>query len=392
MRIIRLREPQEGRCWARVMLGCLALVMAVFAWGARAPSTRANGAAAQFALAPVYYDRDEPATQSYFIFDAAPSKVIQSQVRVINTGAVKGTAHLYAVDAATGQTSGTVYRSAQSPRQDVGAWVTLDTATVTLTPGQSQVVHFSLVIAEDVRSGQHVGGIVAESDIQQASDSKSAIQVNIQNLTVVGVLVNLRGARIDSMKVSSVTAGEQDGYQTLELGLSNTGTSLLKPKGELDIDDSQGKHLYHLPLTLDTFLPVPSITYPVYLSGPSLVSGSYRVRLVLEYGTPLQTLVYTTKLMVTEQQVTQVFGSHKTTDPGTDPLVGLLDSNGRLIGGGLLAIGATAALVFALGLFLGRRKALRQSGLRSVSAWRYWVMSVAVVLTQVGTKIGVKVL
>lgn len=358
MSIIWLQRPQKSRCEARATLGCLALVMALWALSAAAPSTQARGGSAQFALAPVYYDRNEPATQSYFIFDATPSKVVQSQVRVTNTGTATGTAHLYAVDATTGQTSGTVYRSSQSPRQDVGAWVTLHTAVVTLAAGQSQVVRFSLLIPAGMRTGQHVGGIVAESDIQQASDTTSALRVNIQNLTIVGVLVNLPGDRVDGLQVSRVTAGRQDGYQTLVLGLNNTGTSLLKPVGELTVHNAQGKLLYHAPLKLDTFLPATSIAYPVYLTGPALDPGLYTVRLALEYGAPQQTLVYTTKLTVTAHQAAQVSGSH-TTGPRTDPLAGLLGSNTLRVGGVLLALGATVALVFILGLFMGRHKSVR---------------------------------
>ncbi len=363
MSISWLRRPQEGRSrWARAVLGGLALAMAAFSWGAGASHTHADSAKAQFALSPVYYDPNEPATQSYFIFDATPGKLIQSQVRVKNTGATPGTAHLYAVDATTGQTSGTVYLSSASPRHDVGAWLTLHATEVALAPGQSQVVGFTLVAPVDARSGQHVGGIVAEAEIQQANDGKGALQVNVQNLTIVGVLVNLPGERTDGMKVSGVTASRQNGYQTLVLGLSNTGTSLLKPFGELIVSDAQGKQLYQAPLKLDTFLPRTSIAYPVYLSGLALDPGAYTVRLVLKYGTPQQTLVYTTKLTVTGQQTAQanahVAPPHASV-PGADDLAGLLGSNGVLLGGGLLAIGATAALVFALGLFAGRRKSAR---------------------------------
>ena len=62
-------------------------------------------------------------------------------IRVVNTGGRTGTAYLYPVDATTGQTSGAVYLSRQSPRHDVGAWITLARSTVTLgeVPGRLSI-------------------------------------------------------------------------------------------------------------------------------------------------------------------------------------------------------------------------------------------------------------
>ena len=358
------QQPQGSRCRGYGWLAGIALVLAVYAFAVATPhasARSARGGSAQFALAPVYYDSNEPDTQAYFIFDAAPERVIHSQVRITNTGTAAGTARLYAVDATTGQTSGTVYRSSQDARQEVGAWLTLDAATVTLAPGAARVVSFSLLVPEGARPGQHVGGIVAEPDIQMASNPQSAFQVNVQNLTIVGVLVNLPGERVDRLEASGVSVGGRNDYQTLTVGLSNAGNSLLKPYGELTVDDAHGKQLYQLSLKLDTLLPMTSIEYPVYLSGPALVPGAYTVRLMLEYGDPPQTLVYTTSLKVDKQQVTQVFGAHRTTTPPSDLLSELLGGDETFLGETLVGVGALAGVLFLLGLFIGHRRSVRKA-------------------------------
>jgi len=101
------------------------------------PSSAAAGDAS-FALKPITYDPALTATKSYFVLVARPGDVISDRIRIVNTGGRTGTAYLYPVDATTGQTSGAVYLSRQSPRHDVGAWIRLARSTVTPSgPGRT---------------------------------------------------------------------------------------------------------------------------------------------------------------------------------------------------------------------------------------------------------------
>ncbi len=110
------------------------------------------------------------------------------------------------------------------------------------------------------------------------------------------------------MAGTGVQAGGQNGYQQLLLGLSNTGTVMLKPYGSLQVANAQGQFVKNLSLKLDTFLPQTAINYPIAIMGQALGPGDYQAVLSLTYGNS-QVLHYTTKFNVTQQQVTQVFGS-----------------------------------------------------------------------------------
>ena len=116
----------------------------------------AAGGQASFAVKPVLFDPALPATKSYFILRAKPGDVISDKVTVVNTGKSSGTAYLYAVDATTGQTSGAVYLSRQSPRHDVGRWTRLARAQVTLAPGASTIVPFTIRVPAGARPGDHL--------------------------------------------------------------------------------------------------------------------------------------------------------------------------------------------------------------------------------------------
>ncbi len=273
----------------------------------------------KFGLRPVLYDASNPVTKSYFVFDSRPGTILHNRVRVTNSGTATGTAILYAVDATTGQTSGTVYLSHNDVRRDVGAWITLRMQSITLAPGQSRIVPFQVTTPKIVRPGQHVGGIVAESMMPESASQSNSLQIQIQNLTILAVQVNLPGAQLEQLVATGIQPGGANNYQTLLVGLRNTGTMMLKPHGTLQVTDAQGSLLQTLPLKLDTFLPQTAIDYPVYLQKKALGVGSYRATLTLIYGHGHE-LHYTTVFTITGQQIAKVF---QTSNPLLSPGLGL---------------------------------------------------------------------
>lgn len=261
---------------------------AIACLGAALPATagrgvRADDAGARFGLQPVNYDAAIPATRSYFVFDGAPAGTIRSQVRVVNTGSSAGTVQLYAVDATTGQTSGTVYLGRQDPRSDVGAWTRLDTDELTLAPGEQRLVSFTVAVPADARAGQHVGGLVAE-DTAVRHAAGAGTSINVQSLMVLAIQVNVPGAEVEQLTVDRITAAAGGGYQTLLLGVHNTGTQMLKPQGLLTVTNAEGASAGRWPLALDTVLPQTSIAYPLYVQGAPLPAGDYTGDLTLQYG------------------------------------------------------------------------------------------------------------
>jgi hypothetical protein len=294
----------QRRQWLR---RSILLALAALLTGALGASiAHAAGGTAVFGLQPVFYDPTIPITRSYFIFAAHPGEVIHSEVRVSNTGTVVGTVSLYGVDATTGQTSGTVFRARQDPQTDVGAWLALGVPQVTLAPGQSQIVPFQIAIPPQVRPGQHVGGIVAQDMAIQRGPNKGALQINIQHLTIVAVQINLPGAIVDQLEVTGIEPGGAIGYQTLLVGLRNSGTTMLKPFGTLQVTDAHGHLLQNLALKLDTFLPQTTIDYPVFLQGHALSAGQYQATLTLTYGHH-HMLFYRAAFTIAPAQIAQVF-------------------------------------------------------------------------------------
>ncbi len=270
-------------------------------------TTHADGGGTSFSVQPLHYDSADIATRSYFILNGKPDTTVQNGIRVKNTGAARGTVTLYAVDATTGQNSGLVYNAQDVPSHDVGSWLHLAQQQLTLAPGQSQDVPFQVSIPKGARPGQHIGGIVAKS-VVQASTQKSTFHVDVQSLSIVAVQLNVAGPQADRLEMTEVQASGANGYQNLLIHLSNTGTTLLKPHGTLQVLDAQGNILQKLTVKLDTFLPDTTINYPVYMQSHPLEAGTYTIDLQLAYGHQ-HMLSVKQALTVTQKQISQVFKS-----------------------------------------------------------------------------------
>src|SRR2546425_6853646 len=211
---------------------------------------------------------------------------------------------------------GTVFLAASVKQRRVGTWISLSVQQVTLAPQQSQTVSFQVVVPKNALAGQHVGGIVAADEVKALANNKNPVQITVQNLSIIAVQVNLPGPAIEQLSESGIQAGGANGYQSLLVGLSNTGNDMLKPSGSLKVFDAQGQLLQTASMKLDTFLPDTSINYPVYVQKQALLPGDYQATLVLTYGHG-QVLNDTRKFTITQQQVTQVFqGSTPLQAPG----------------------------------------------------------------------------
>src|ERR1700712_4895244 len=79
----------------------------------------------------------------YFVYSLAPGAVQQGGVIISNSGTATGTVKLFAADATTGRTTGTVYLTDRKASK-VGTWISLSANSLTLAPGQHRTVGFTV--------------------------------------------------------------------------------------------------------------------------------------------------------------------------------------------------------------------------------------------------------
>jgi hypothetical protein len=260
----------------------------------------------------------------YFVYSLPPGSVQQGGVIISNSGTATGTVKLFAADATTGRTTGTVYLTDRKA-QHVGAWISLATTSLTLKPGQHRTVRFTVRVPANAGPGQWVGGVVAETSRQVTgpkSKQKASVQIKIRDLTIVAVQVNVPGPPLLAFKIGGVTTGGQRGFQQVITHIANTGNVLVKPRGSVTVLDKQGKTLQVLSFKMDTFLPRTAVDYPLLLKKalpPGDYSASVRLSIPGVSGAAAKVVTAHPAFSISKQDVRQVFTSAapQTPPPGT---------------------------------------------------------------------------
>lgn len=240
----------------------------------------------QFGIRPATPGAD-PTTSGYFTIKAQSGETVKDALIVANPGTVPVKVLLYPVDATTGQGGGAVYMSSADPRKNVGSWIKLENAEVTVPPQKQTTVNFTIDVPAGVPVGQHLGGIAAQLDRGTPSATQGQTSFGVTTITraVSAVLVNIGdiAAATPSLRINGAQVSDVDGLLTLTLAVQNDSGVLVKSKGEVTMTDAAGKTVLTNQITLDTIVPGTTINYPVQAEPPAL-PGTYRVRATLDFG------------------------------------------------------------------------------------------------------------
>ena len=325
------------------------------------------GPAGALAAGPVFGIKAlGPAARGYFTLTGAPGAALSGSVRVVNASRVAGTAVVLAADATTGRTTGAVYETGH--RADVGGWLTLDRTRVYLAAGASTVVRFTARIPATAAPGDHLGGIVVRpasaTRTGAQGTAKHSFHVNLVEQAIVAVQVTLPGPATQRLAITGVSAGANPGYQTMVIGLANTGTRLVKGTGIAKISTLAGRTLRRQAFTIDTFLPRTRIGDPVVLRGPSLAAGRYEASVLVRW--PGGSAHLHAPLTISARQLRQVYGSR-----GVPAALGGPRSDSGGPGGAVLIGGAVVLLLAGIGgtvLYFRRRDRALIAALRAGQA------------------------
>lgn len=146
-------------------------------------------------------DNEHGTGRANFTYDVEPGDVIDDTMVVANTGTVALPLSVFAADAFT-TTSGNIdLVSTGSPSVDAGTWVTPALDTLTLAPGESADIRFTIVVPADAAPGDHPAGLVTSlvgDDPSQVLDVERRLGTRI-NLRVAGELVPAASVTIVSV-------------------------------------------------------------------------------------------------------------------------------------------------------------------------------------------------
>jgi len=185
-----------------------------------------------WSLAPK--DGKQGAGRANFAYDVEPGERVRDVLVVTNRSAAPLDLSAYATDAVTTSSGHLDLLPADQEPADLGAWLTLDAGddgTVTIEPGTSADVPFTLRVPADATPGDHAGGVVT-SLRQQVGDGA----LSVDRRLALRVHARVGGALAPGLAVSDVdvavhpTANPLGAARaTVTYTLANTGNARVVP-------------------------------------------------------------------------------------------------------------------------------------------------------------------
>jgi hypothetical protein len=289
----RARCADSVRARAAVSLGCMAAV-AGFALGvevahASGPSPHADPNQL-FGVHPLEQGRTT-LPGGHFNYALVPGQSIADGIVVENFTDRALNFHVYGADLLTAAGGGLAPAQPTAPMREVGAWITVSVALVTI-PAHSQFTDaFTLALPGSVFPGEHLGAVVAAADVG-VTPQGSPIEARTALIAVVTVPGTVRSsASLTALRGSTAISG-QIGFGVT---LSNTGNVLLTYSGSIKIVAGDGARVAVLPLTPTDAYVVPQGRVPLAAiwKKRAPLSGTFRAQAtvtILADGSPVGTL------------------------------------------------------------------------------------------------------
>ncbi|PPF37442.1 hypothetical protein [Pseudoclavibacter sp. AY1H1] len=188
-------------------------------------------------------DGDRGSGRPNFTYDVNPGDVIADSMTVTNTGPGALELTIYAADAFTTATGAVDILENGEPSVDAGTWVAPGTGSVSLEPGASIDVPFTLTVPADATPGDHSAAIVASLLPADSTD-----QVKVERRLGLRIDMRVSGelaptAEIRSLATDWGAAGVNPfggGTTTVSYELVNTGNVRLSSLEDLRLSGIGG--------------------------------------------------------------------------------------------------------------------------------------------------------
>jgi hypothetical protein len=222
-------------------------------------------------------------TAAYFTLKIADGGSRRLTVALANAGGSVAKAETYAANVYTIVNGGFAARLAGQAETGVTTWLDYPEQDVTLAPGHTQRLSFTVTVPANAPPGEHVTTLVVQEENQaKATGAVALSQVNRQALPIVIVVP---GPISPKLAVSAATPSNFAGHTVVVAGVTNTGNLQLQPDAKLVVTNSQGHRVGALAVRMGTVFPGDSTTAQGTLD-LALPPGHYTVAADVSDSTP----------------------------------------------------------------------------------------------------------
>lgn len=210
---------------------------------------------------------DGPDGRGEFSYVAQPGDTVVDHAAVRNFGTSPLTVALSVLDATQTEDGTFELLEPDAEPAGVGAWMRLEQGELTVPPRSSVVVPFTLELPASAEPGDHAGGLIAVSVVQQ--EDGTAVQYRVGSR----VHVRVGGSISASLDLASSGGRYQlpagplaPGLLALELSAENTGNLRLAPAVTAQATALFGLWTAEVPLDdFDELLPGSTVTRPLVI-------------------------------------------------------------------------------------------------------------------------------
>jgi hypothetical protein len=234
--------------------------------------------------APAYPKSGNPRTQSIFIYQLKPGQSENDGVKVLNNTNRPQTISLDAVDSELASGGSFTCKQAAESKTDVGAWLRLQSTTVTLAPNSNKIVPFTISVPSGSTTdvGEHDGCITIQAASQTATKSSSS-GILLSFRSAIRVVVTIPGKIVKKLDISSVDVKKtkNDKYE-VSVVVSNDGNVSLDTKINTSLQNTLGLSAQSVNEGATPILPRSKSSLNYTLNHP-FWGGWYRAKIKATY-------------------------------------------------------------------------------------------------------------
>src|SRR3989344_944910 len=181
---------------------------------------------------PAHPDPNVQYSDSWFIYTLDLGESKDDALLVSNTTEEEQTVKLYAVDSVASNQGNFALEAEDAARVGIGRWIALSETLLTLQPGASRELPFTITIPQTADVGEHSGGIIIQkADKNQVEGTGASI------VTRIGIRVyeTVPGTIVRQLAITDFTVERAADTQafTISLTAENRSNVTLKPTAEL---------------------------------------------------------------------------------------------------------------------------------------------------------------
>ncbi|MFC5804348.1 WxL protein peptidoglycan domain-containing protein [Streptomyces formicae] len=233
-----------------------AVLVAAVLLGLLAPAPAHAADNGRWSVHPAAASEAAAALRPYFYLSADPGSRIEDKVTVTNKSAGPMTFRLYGADAYnTVRDGGFAVRTERERQLGVGAWLRAARQKITLPPGGTATVPFTLTVPETAEPGDHPGALVALDE--RVEPGPGSLAVGVQQAVGARIYLRVTGPTVAALAVEDVTyepdrplvPGTGTSRARISYTLHNRGNVTLNPKAALRAEGLFGRTLLARELT-----------------------------------------------------------------------------------------------------------------------------------------------